>query len=80
MYKLFFFLIAVYIFSKVFMRYLFPWLLKLFMKRLIKKQFGHTVDFNQKQEDIHIPKAPKNKPQKPLSDGEEYVDYVEIKD
>lgn len=83
MYKLIFFLILVYLFFRIFTRFLLPWLLKYYIKRTMKNNFG--TDWNDMQNSRHKDKPqinikPNRKtPFKPGDDDGEYVDYTEIK-
>ena len=87
MYKLFVFLIIIYLFFRIFTRYILPWLLKYFIKKVMKNNLGNT-DWqgdtdntnteDKKQVNIN---TKRNSPSKShiKNDEGEYVDFTEIK-
>lgn len=85
MYKLIVFLIIIYLFFSIFTRYLLPWLLKYFIKRVMKHNLNTDNSFQGKNDaedennfKVNI-KSKKTafKPSKKNDEGE-YVDYTEI--
>lgn len=77
-------ILIIYLLAVLFFRYLLPWLLKLWVKRLAKRM---NPEYEQKQKkekkangEMNIDYIPENKIEntKPDDDGE-YVDYEEIK-
>jgi hypothetical protein len=72
---------CIYFFFLLVGRYLFPWALRLFVKRLQKKMFGSQTEYtdhNQDDDSVHINYSPERKKTHDDSVGE-YTDYEEIK-
>lgn len=84
MYKLLVFLILIYLFFRIFTRYLLPWILKYYIKRFMKKNFGNTWQPQQEKQDypnknrVNLNKSTFGKSKYKKDDGE-YVDYTELK-
>jgi hypothetical protein len=73
---------VIYLLGYIFFKFILPWMLKRFVKRMAKKMnipFEENVK-KQKPGEVNIKYVPENKAQADanLSDGE-YVDYEEIK-
>jgi len=85
-YKLLFFLIAVYLFFRIFTRFLLPWLLTVLMKRMMKKGFKMNMNMHEdvqekgKNEKLHIHNTKNTSTAKSKNSDGEYVDYTEIED
>ncbi len=83
MYKLLFFLVILYLFFVIFTRYILPWLLKIYLKRLMKKRFdiNHEMFEEPQQNKNYKQKGEKYRaPGRSDTEDAEYVDYTEIKD
>lgn len=85
MYKLLVFLILIYLFFRIFTRYLLPWILKYYIERFMKKKFGNNWQKHQNEQEeannnirVNLKKSQFNKSKYKKDDGE-YVDYTELK-
>ena len=84
MYKILVFLVVIYLFFRIFTRYLLPWFLQYYIKKTMKKNFGKTWENMTNSEssnktNINIKpqrKTPVKKNKK--EDNGEYVDFTEI--
>ncbi|MDD3877987.1 MAG: hypothetical protein PHT69_15300 [Bacteroidales bacterium] len=81
--KLLFFLILVYLFFRIFTRYILPWLLTTFIKKAMKNNFNFNLDNSppksKSNEPVVINKSKKN-PNKKFDNEGEYVDFTELND
>lgn len=78
-------LIVLYLLGYIFLKFILPWMLKRFVRKMAKKMnipYEEKTNRSSKQKpgEINIDYVPENKPsdENNLSDGE-YVDYEEIK-
>lgn len=84
--KILFTIIAIYLFFRISVRYLFPWLLKAYIKKIQKRYYeqnGFSSDNNQQKTNKGNPKVTINYPGRKKHfdiDDIEYTDYEEIKD
>ena len=79
--KIIFIFILIYYFFRLVGRYIFPWLLKRFMKNIQNKYQQNAEDTStpKKQKgDININHIPKSKEKKDDDDFGEYVDFEDI--
>ncbi len=86
MYKLLFFLVIVYLFFLIFTRFIMPWLLKVYIKRMMKKRFNMDGDMFKEAGNSHgfntdKTKSRKNKQQSKIKENDnDYIEYTEIID
>lgn len=79
-------IITIYLFFRISVRYLFPWLLKVYIKKVQKRYYeqnGSPTDDNQQKTNKNNPKVTINYPGRKKHfdiDNIEYTDYEEIKD
>ncbi len=85
MYKLLVFLILIYLFFRIFTRYLLPWVLKYYIERFMKKKFGNSWSpQNEMQADknpdisFNLKKSKFGKTKYKKDEGE-YIDFTELK-
>ncbi|HOY38507.1 MAG: hypothetical protein KBB11_06580 [Bacteroidales bacterium] len=81
--KFILFLFLVYIIGKILLRYVFPYLIKWWLRRIAKKMnpeaFEKPSGKNRKEGDITIKNMPNTKKNKGKSDEKgEYIDYEEL--
>jgi len=79
--KIIFIFILIYYFFRLFGKYIFPWLLKRFMKNA-QKNYKQNVENNYAKKknagDVNIDHIPKTKEKKDDNDFGEYVDFEDI--
>ncbi|MCD4772868.1 MAG: hypothetical protein K8R41_05735 [Bacteroidales bacterium] len=79
--QIIFIFLLIYYFFRLFGRYIFPWLLKRFMKNIQNKYQQNTENTSAKKKkngEVNIDHIPKDKKKREDDDFGEYIDFEEI--
>lgn len=74
------FILALYVFSQIMVRFVAPWLLRRYVRKMQQRMNPDAYEHHKKKQgDIHIPRKQKSKPTRTYGNAE-YIDYEDVSD